>query len=166
MRNDNAIGSESPDLVTPEDRRQHLQFIQAAIGRMATASTTAKGWLLTIAAATYSFALVQHQPWVAALGCGAALLFGYLDAHYLAIERQYRHLYVRVSEGDKSVAPYSMVPKTTAEMVATNWAKRLLTRVKHWHVPAAVWMSWSIFPFYLAVVAGGVVTFLMSGPAN
>ncbi|WP_104133805.1 hypothetical protein [Cryobacterium sp. Y62] len=37
-------------------RRQHLEFIQSAIGRMSSTSAIAKGWALTIATATYGYA--------------------------------------------------------------------------------------------------------------
>ncbi len=64
-----------------EDRRGHLGFLQATIVRMAAASSAAKGWLLPVVTAAYGYGLAKH-PGVVLLGIGAAVLFGFLDAHY------------------------------------------------------------------------------------
>jgi histidine triad (HIT) family protein len=76
-----------------DDERKHIDLIQAAVARMASASSTAKGWLLPVVTATYGYALTQDDPQVAGLGLAAVLLFGTLDAHYLRQERAFRALY-------------------------------------------------------------------------
>lgn len=77
----------------PEARRQHLDFIQAAIARMSAASAVAKGWALTIATATFGYAGTQSSAVVALLGMFAAALFAAVDARYLLEERKYRLLF-------------------------------------------------------------------------
>ena len=64
-----------------EDRRKHLDFIQAVVTRMSAASSSAKGWLLPVATATYGFALIQHSRAVALLGLAAVVLFMFLDVN-------------------------------------------------------------------------------------
>lgn len=76
-----------------EEQRQHIDLIQGAVGRMASASSTAKGWLLPVVTAAYGYALTKSEWSVAGLGLLAAVLFGILDAHYLRQERAFRALY-------------------------------------------------------------------------
>lgn len=147
---------------SPEDRRHHLALIQGIVTRMASASASAKGWLLPIIVATYSFALIQHQPWVAALGCGAALLFAYLDAHYLDVERQFRELYARVVDNDPAIPPYCLSPNPERLTTQPRGFSRIWREIKNWCIPTGVWLSWSIFPFYSAIIIGGVITFFLA----
>lgn len=84
---------------TPEDRRQHLGFIQAVVTRMAQASSSAKAWLLPIITATYGFAITKNAPLIALLGIVAVIVFGILDANYLKQERAFRKLYDAVAVG-------------------------------------------------------------------
>lgn len=93
-------------LYTADDRRKHLEMVHVVVARMAAASSTAKGWLLPVVAATYGYALVQHAFTVALLGSVAAGIFGILDAHYLRQERAYRVLFKAVAAG--KVGDYDM----------------------------------------------------------
>lgn len=54
--------------VSPEDRRKHLDYIQAVVTRQSAASASAKGWLLPVVTAVFGFALTQHVWLLAALG--------------------------------------------------------------------------------------------------
>lgn len=74
-------------------RRQHLDFIQTAIGRMSSASAVAKGRALTIATAAYGYAGTNSSVVVALLGMFGVLLFAAVDARYLREEREYRLLF-------------------------------------------------------------------------
>ena len=76
--------------VSPEDRRQHLSFIQAVVTRMSQASSSAKTWLLPIVTLTYGYAVTKEQWWVAVMGMIAVTIFGVLDANYLKQERAFR----------------------------------------------------------------------------
>jgi len=95
----------TPGAVT-EDRRKHFDFIQAAVSRMSSSSSTAKGWLLPVVTATYGYAASQRSAEVALLGMAAVGLFAFLDAHYLRQERAFRALYRAAVAG--SVAVYEM----------------------------------------------------------
>src|SRR5690625_7464709 len=94
----------------PEDTRKHLDFIQAIVTRISTASSTAKAWLLPVVTAAYGYALTQNAESVALLGDGATLLFAYLDANYLPQEKRFRSLYKNVTRGKHYIAAFSLQP--------------------------------------------------------
>src|SRR6266536_4121001 len=89
------------DEPSPEDRRQHLMFIQSVVARMSQASASAKTWLLPIVTAAYGYALAKYSWSVAALGVGAVLVFCLLDANYMKQERAFRSLYDQVANGGR-----------------------------------------------------------------
>lgn len=133
-----------PVPTSPEDRRQHLSFVQAVITRMAQASASAKTWLLPVVTATFGFALTQNQPIIALFGVVATLLFGLMDANYLKQERAFRGLYDKVAAGDE-LPLFAMNPALAASEGRQNYwpdAKDL--------------SSWSIAPFYLPLTILGV----------
>jgi diadenosine tetraphosphate (Ap4A) HIT family hydrolase len=99
--------------VTPEDRRQHLSFVQAVITRMSQASSSSKTWLLPIVTLTYGYALTKETPSVAVLGIVAVLIFGILDANYLKQERAFRKLYDKVGAGG-DIPTFAMNPALAA----------------------------------------------------
>ncbi|OII07913.1 HIT family protein [Curtobacterium sp. MCBA15_005] len=139
---------------SPEDRRQHLGFIQGVISRMASASASAKTWLLPIMTAAYAYAFVQRSWPIAVLGIAAVAVFALLDANYLKQERSFRTLYDHVARGGP-VPPFSMNPTVASP------ADR--TKVNYWPDPQD-WKSWAIAPFYLPLllVGGALVTYILS----
>lgn len=141
-----------------EDRRKHLDFIQAVVTRMSAASSGAKGWLLPVVTATYGFALSQHSRAVTLLGLAAVALFMFLDANYLRQERAYRRLYDTVAKGSREVPLFSLDPSEADDPVpeAANWRQRLRTMIGRWFPAWSVWSSWSILPFYGALLLIGI----------
>lgn len=148
-------------LVSPEDRRQHLDFIQAIITRMSSASTTSKSWLMPVVTATYGYALTAHADSVALLGIAAVLLFAYLDANYLRQEQRFRRLYKAVAEGSNDIAAFSLqpddVPNPASARSAEDWAKWMPRWVNRLLPGPSVWFSWAVGPFYVALVVVGIV---------
>lgn len=131
--------------VSPEDRRQHLEFIQSVISRMASASASAKTWLLPVVTATYGYALVSNDWWVATLGVVATLVFGLLDANYLKQERSFRALYDGVARGNP-IPLYSLNPAVAAPVGRGNrWPDR------------QDWTSWSIMFVYPPILVCGAL---------
>jgi len=147
--------------IEPDDRRKHLDFIQATITRMSAASTSAKSWMLPLVTATYGYAITQDAVSVALLGIGAVLLFAYLDANYLRQEKRFRRLYKAVAEGSNEIAVFSLnpddvVPPQNGES-DEEWADWMPRWVNRFLPGPVVWASWSIGPFYSALVVAGVV---------
>ena len=83
-----------------EDVRQHLSFIQGVITRMNSNSFSMKGWMVAIVSALC--AVYASNPnseasyiyFIAAII--ADILFCFLDAYYLKMEKEYRKLYDKV----------------------------------------------------------------------
>lgn len=130
---------------SPEDRRQHLSFIQSVVTRMSQASSSAKTWLLPIVTAAYGYALTKESPNVAILGLMAVLLFGVLDANYLKQERAFRGLYDRVAEGGP-IPPFAMNP---------TLASPAGSKVNYWPDWQDI-RSWAIAPVYGPLLAIGI----------
>lgn len=153
--------------IAPEDRRKHLDFIQATITRMSAASTTTKSWMLPVITATYGYALIQGARPVAWLGVAAVVLFAYLDANYLRQEKRFRRLYKAVAEGSNNIAVFSLNPDDvstggTGESTE-EWAKWMPRPINRLIPGPAVWTSWAIGPFYAALVTVGVLIAAMAG---
>lgn len=127
-----------------DDQRKHLDFIQAVVTRLASSSSVAKGWTLTVATATFGFSATRAQPFVAVIGIVVVGVFAVLDSHYLREERLFRRLYDKARRGEVEV--YSM----DKDAYATSVARRQVIR------------SWSVLGFYLPLVVVGVATVLWS----
>src|SRR4051794_32227246 len=115
----------------PDDRRQHLAFIQSIVTRMSAASASAKSWLLPVVTLTYGYALTRAADSVALLGVAAVAIFALLDANYLNQERAFRALYDRVARGD-AVPAFSLNPSLAAparESFTGSWSKRAVQAV-------------------------------------
>jgi len=138
-------------VVDSEDRRHHLDLIQAAIGRMSSASTTAKGWMLPVATATYGYALTQNAESIAILGIAAVLLFGFLDTQYLRQERAFRALYRAAVEG--KVAVYEMTNVPYYNKPNGDEEDRREENCQ-W---GSVIRSWSVTHFYGPLVVVGII---------
>lgn len=144
--------------ITPEDRRKHLDYIQSVITRQSAASSSAKGWLLPIVTATFGFALTQDSWPLAALGMIAIVLFAYLDANYLRSEKQFRRLYNTVARSSRKVPLYTLDPVDADEPLPEDApAKSRWKQFVGKYLPEReIWTSWSIAPFYIALMLLGV----------
>lgn len=133
------------EYVTPEDRRQHLAFIQAVITRMSQASSSSKTWLLPVVTLTYGYALTGTSVWPAAFGMVAVLIFGMLDANYLKQERAFRELYDLVAAGG-DIPAFAMNPT----LAATSGRG-----VNYWPDMKDL-KSWAVAPVYLPLFITGL----------
>lgn len=153
--------TDSPALTDPEDRRKHLDFIQAVVTRMSTASSNAKTWLLPVVTAAYGYALTQKADSVALLGLGAALLFAYLDANYLRQEKRFRSLYKAVASGRYKIETFSLQPDDLPPEVPTkekgDWPLRTPRWINRLLPGPSVWLSWSVGVFYFPIAILGAM---------
>jgi len=141
---------ETTPVLVPEERRQHLDFVQSAIARMSAASAVAKGWALTIAVATYGYAGTKHSATVALLGIFALLLFAAVDARYLREERKYRLLFDAARSGRVEV--YEMNATRYCNTLSGNQSKSI-----SWS--RVIW-SWSVRDYYGLILLVGVAILL------
>jgi hypothetical protein len=104
-----------------EAKLKHLEFIQAAIARMATNSFLFKGWAITIAAGLAAFAAVESRTALLVLALVSTVLFWGLDGYYLWLERGFVNLHAMVSAKEEADIDFSMkIDKTDA---ASHWFK-------------------------------------------
>jgi hypothetical protein len=76
----------------------HLAILQAVIQRMATNSSSCKGWCITLVAAILVVVADKGKPQLAWIALIPTLLFLALDAYYLALEKAFRNSYNRFIE--------------------------------------------------------------------
>lgn len=75
-----------------EDERQYLQMMQENITRMASNSANAKTWMVTIVAAFLAIGCqIDELGYWLLLALIPILVFWYIDAFYLRLERQIRN---------------------------------------------------------------------------
>lgn len=123
----------------PEDHRKHLDQVQAVVARLATASTTAKGWSLTIAGAAFGFSSLDRAWYLSLLGLAVIGSFSVLDMYYLYEERLFRRLHNAVRVG---TAPSFSMDK---DVYKNEVDSRLQT-----------YFSWSVFGFYVPLALAGL----------
>lgn len=89
---------------------KHLEFIQAAISRMATNSFLFKGWAITVAAGLSAYAAVASRRALLILVIGTTVLFWGLDGYYLWLERCFRVLHRQVAALRPGSVDFNMEP--------------------------------------------------------
>jgi hypothetical protein len=121
------------------ERIKHMELLQAVIARLANEAALVRGWALTVAAAFYGFAAKSLNWRIAAVGLLPVVAFWWLNVYYLWSEQKYRRLYNRVALADEGVPAFSMDASNEAAPISK-----------------AMW-SPVVWPFYLAMVAVGVI---------
>lgn len=107
-----------------EAKLKHLEFIQAAIARMATNSFLFKGWAITIAAALSGFAAVETKVALLSIALVSTTMFWGLDGYYLWLERGFVKLHMKVASMQEADIDFSMqIDKTFA---IRKWMKTCL----------------------------------------
>lgn len=132
-----------------DDIRQHLMMQQDIINRMANNSSNCKAWLITIVAALTALQITQETihnfGWLMIIIC---LMFWYLDAFYLALERLHR-------DNERNfVSELKKENFSIEELIycfSTKGNDKLMLTLK------AMW-STSCFPFYIILI--GLTVFL------
>lgn len=126
-----------------EDKRAHLQFIQAAITRMSDASAAIKRHAIVVALAVLGSAQLSHQKVLAVAGVAITLVFALLDASYLRRERGFRLLYDEVrSEPAEKVVDFRMTQPLNSHSLRNSL------------------FSWSVGGLYISLAAVQLVAIL------
>ena len=114
-----------------EKKIKHLEMIEALIERMAKNCFQIKGWTITLVSLVGTFSTRDADKRFILLAFIPIIVFWYLDAYYLHLERRYRGLYREVSEKDEEEIDFnldtSMVPFSPKEKnVATAYSVSFL----------------------------------------
>lgn len=83
-------------------------MIQGVINRMASNQFLFKGWSITLIAAIATFSANGSSPALMAIPIVATLLFWFVDAYYLMLERAFRRLYTDVCKKDEDTIDFNM----------------------------------------------------------
>lgn len=134
--------------------QKHLEIMQGVITRMAENSRSCKIWCVTLVSAVLILVARTGEPQHALIALAPAILFYFLDAYYLALERAFRNSYTEFVSKLHSgaliltdlykVAPKGSIPK------GVMWA---------------VFLSISTWPFYLMVVVTIVLAWQLVIPS-
>lgn len=118
-----------------ENKRKHLDIIQAVINRMASNSFLFKGWSITIIAGISAFATKDSNSLLMTVPIVATLLFWGVDAYYLMLERAFRDMYDGVRQKKESEIDFSMKPTGIG---FKSWLTTATTRPVLWLFYAVV----------------------------
>lgn len=91
-----------------QEKILHLEFIQNIINRMNSNSFQIKEWMVTIVSALLALYASSDNVTYIFVAIVPTLLFWYLDAYYLQLERKFRGLYDDVRDPEKSIPFFSM----------------------------------------------------------
>ena len=117
-----------------EAKLKHLEFIQAAISRMATNSFLFKGWAITIAAALSAFGAVETKAALLTIALVSTTMFWALDGYYLWLERGFVNLHKQVAATSEADIDFCMkIDKSTcgASLVQDVPASAPLSVLRH-----------------------------------
>lgn len=94
------------------DHHKHMDYVQAAINRLANNSFVMKGWALTVSSTLLGFAVSRGEPLLAMVAVTPALAFWVLDAYFLRQEKAFRAMYddvaaMKVKGFEIKPAPYA-----------------------------------------------------------
>jgi hypothetical protein len=127
----------------------HLNMLQAIITRLAGNSAQCKTWCVTIVSALFGLAGATKSGRIAVAAIIPVLVFGFVDAAYLANEKAYRDLY------------NSVVAKIRGRAYTLTDFANLSAPANAGHYIWAL-SSWSVWPVYLGLIIAYVLV-LVSG---
>ena len=110
------------------DKHKHLEFLQAAINRMAGNLFLLKGWTVTLIAALFALAAKDTNTVYAAIAYFPLLVFWTLDGYFLAQEHCFRALYDHVRTLDESQIDFSMDTRQCKRQRRNTWAGAMLSK--------------------------------------
>jgi len=105
-----------------------LDFLQAAISRMAANLFLLKGWSITLMAALFALSAKDSNKLYVILAYYPLLVFWLLDGYFLAQERRFRELYDVVRKLSEDQIDFSMDTRSFAKEYRNTWRGSLLSR--------------------------------------
>ena len=95
------------DDIFNNDNRKHFDYLQSIISRMAANSFMIKGWTITIVSALLALAASNKEPLYLYVTFIPIIIFGFLDAYYLQLERKFRSLFKEVTKASTTIDCFS-----------------------------------------------------------
>ena len=110
------------------NKHKHLEFIQAAINRMAGNLFLLKGWTVTLIAALFALAAKDANQLYILVAYFPLFIFWLLDGYFLSQERKFRALYDHVRKLDESVIDFSMDTRSFQGDCRNSWFGAMCSR--------------------------------------
>ena len=133
----------------------HLTIMQGVINRMAENSRSCKVWCVTLVAAVLVLVARTGEPQHALIALVPTLLFWVLDAYYLGLERRFRKSYSafvgKVHDEKIATSDLYTVAPSGSDIAQFCWA---------------LFISFSILPFYLLLTATVVLAWQLILPSG
>ncbi|MDD2749700.1 MAG: hypothetical protein PHX24_06415 [Acidithiobacillus sp.] len=124
---------------------KHIDLYQGIINRMAGNSAACKQWAIGLVSAILILVAEKGKVELTMLAIIPAILFGFLDAYYLALEQQFREVYSQ------------FIKDLHAGNLSSNALYRVKTNGKLPETFRKAFFSLAIWPFY-----GGMVLLVVA----
>jgi len=129
-------------MANDENKRKHLELIQAVISRMAGNLFFLRGWTITLVTGLFALSASKGASGgYVALGYLLLLIFWTLDGYFLAQERLFRDLYDDVRKRDEEAIDFSMRTGKYKKTWRNRWLGAMLSSTLLWfYVPLGLAM--------------------------
>jgi hypothetical protein len=111
-----------------DNKQKHLEFIQSAVGRMASNLFLLKGWTITLIAALFALSAKDAQDTYFLIAYFPAIVFWALDGYFLSQERRFRSLYDHVRNLEENQIDFSMDTSPFKDEFRNTWLGATLSR--------------------------------------
>lgn len=103
------------------NKHKHLEFVQAAVNRMAGNLFLLKGWSITLIAALFALAAKDANKLFILIAYFPLFIFWCLDGYFLSQERKFRSLYDHVRGLAEADIDFSMDTSPFRTRVGNTW---------------------------------------------
>ena len=110
-----------------ENKKKHLEFIQAVINRMAGNSFLLKGWAITLVAALFALSAKDTNRAYILIAYFPIIIFWILDGYFISQERLFRSLYDHVRKLAEKDIDFSMDTSAFQSKTRNGWVCSLLS---------------------------------------
>ena len=126
----------------------HLQMIEMVIERMAKNSFTLKGWSVTLVVAIFGFSIQTTQQKYILIAYVPIIVFWFLDAYYLLIERKYKSLYKLTLLKSETEIDFDMDINNLSDSKKSNYLFSVLSATElMFYAPIIIVVTILIFVF-------------------
>lgn len=132
-------------------KSQHREFVHSIINRMNTNSFQIKGMMATILAAFLAIYAANEKIIFILIPIPIICLFWFFDAYYLQLERKFRGIYNDICD----ITPEE--EKITKKVFEMNPKLYINDKYNYWKVL----LYSSITPFYLIIIIGLIISYLI-----
>jgi hypothetical protein len=110
------------------NKHKHLEFVQAAVNRMAGNLFLLKGWTVTLIAALFALAAKDSNKFYVLIAYFPLFIFWILDGYFLSQERRFRALYDYVRRLDEAAIDFSMDTRPFHGDARNSWFGAMTSR--------------------------------------